>query len=110
VPHTHPMPRPYVYERQTEYWTNAAIESSLQSMGFTVRCFPITQVLENKVAVDAIFSVESSTVKMFGLQHKTMYYAQQSKSKKEFGPSSNISTRSCYRNPGRTTVSRKSGR
>lgn len=61
----------YVAERQVEYWTNVGIQLAAQSLGFNVRCYPITQTLENVLGVDAVFDMD--LVKLFGLQHKVLY-------------------------------------
>lgn len=66
------MATPYVYERQTEYWTSRGIEDYFLDAGFQVLTFPLTQRTEREVPFDFVF-LEGKTSKMFGLQYKAMY-------------------------------------
>lgn len=59
---------PYVYERQTEYWTSRGIEEYFLDAGFQVLTYPLTQLTEGRVIpFDFIFH-ESKTYKIFGIQ------------------------------------------
>lgn len=66
------MPQPYVAERQTAQWTSEAIRDSFRSVGFTVREWPSTQLLEKELPADSIFFSPAFS-KVFGLQYKTIY-------------------------------------
>jgi hypothetical protein len=63
---------PYVYERQTEYWTSRGIEDYFLDAGYEVVAFPLTQHAEKQVPVDFIF-FDGSKCKLFGLQYKALY-------------------------------------
>ena len=64
---------PYVYERQTEYWTSNQIETFFGDLGFEVLAFPITQLTEKKLPADYLF-FDSSLTKLFGFQYKPLYH------------------------------------
>jgi len=64
--------RPYVYERQVEYWTSREIEGFLLDQGFEVLVFPLTGLTEKQVPADFLF-LDQGTSKLFGLQFKTLY-------------------------------------
>lgn len=66
-------PGPYVYERQTEYWTSNQIETFFGDLGFEVLAFPITQLTEKKLPADYLF-FDSSLTKLFGFQYKPLYH------------------------------------
>lgn len=63
---------PYVYERQTEYWTSRGIEDYFLDGGYEVLAFPLTQLTEKNLPVDFVF-FEEGTSKLFGLQYKALY-------------------------------------
>jgi hypothetical protein len=65
-------PRPYVYERQTEYWTSRQIEEFFLDAGFELIVLPITQLYEAYVPADFIFFDKKNT-KLFGFQYKALY-------------------------------------
>lgn len=69
------MASPYVYERQTEYWTSRGIEDYFLDAGFQVVTFPLTQRSEREIPFDFVF-FEGKTSKMFGLQYKALYQNQ----------------------------------
>ena len=66
------MSKPYVYERQTEYWTSRGIEDYFLDSGYEVITFPLTQRTEKSIPFDFIFC-ETRSSKIFGLQYKTLY-------------------------------------
>lgn len=65
--------RPYIYERQTEYWTSREIESYLFVAGHQVITFPLNQLTEKYLPADFIF-FDSKNCKIFGLQYKALYH------------------------------------
>jgi hypothetical protein len=65
--------RPYLYERQVEYWTTREIEGFFLDSGFEVIVLPITQLTERDVPADFLF-LDSQANKLFGLQYKALYY------------------------------------
>jgi hypothetical protein len=58
------MGKPYLYERQTEYYFLDA--------GYEVITFPLSQMSEKKIPFDFLF-FEKSTCKIFGIQYKSLY-------------------------------------
>ncbi len=66
------MATPYVYERQTEYWTSRGIEDYFLDSGFQILTFPLTQLSERMIPFDFVF-LEGKTSKLFGLQYKALY-------------------------------------
>ena len=64
---------PYVYERQTEYWTSRQIEEHFLNAGFELLTFPLTPISERQVPADFIF-FDKSHAKVMGLQYKTLYH------------------------------------
>ncbi len=66
------MATPYLYERQTEYWTSRGIEDYFLDAGFQVVTFPLSQIAEHEVPFDFVF-FEKSTSKLFGIQYKALY-------------------------------------
>lgn len=66
------MSKPYLYERQTEYWTSRGIEDYFLDAGFEVITFPVSQLSERGVPFDFIF-LETHTCKIFGIQYKALY-------------------------------------
>jgi hypothetical protein len=67
------MAHPYVYERQTEYWTSRAIEDYFLDSGFQIVAFPLTQLTEGEIPFDFVF-MEQKTSKLFGVQYKALYH------------------------------------
>lgn len=66
------MATPYLYERQTEYWTSRGIEDYFLDAGFEIVTFPLSQLTEKEVPLDFVF-FENSTSKLFGIQYKALY-------------------------------------
>lgn len=66
------MASPYVYERQSEYWTSRQIEEFFLDNGFEVLTLPLTQYHERRIPADFIFFDKKRT-KIFGLQYKALY-------------------------------------
>lgn len=66
------MARPYVYERQSEYWTSRGIEDYFLDLGCQVVTFPLTARSESAIPFDFLF-VEEGTSKLFALQYKALY-------------------------------------
>lgn len=66
------MAKPYLHERQTEYWTSRGIEDFFLDAGFEVMTFPITQRSERHIPFDFVF-LDRGTSKMFGIQYKPLY-------------------------------------
>lgn len=66
------MGKPYLYERQTEYWTSRGVEDYFLDAGYEVITFPLSQFAEYKIPFDFLF-FEKTTCKLFGLQYKTLY-------------------------------------
>ena len=64
---------PYVYERQTEYWTSRQIEEHFLNAGFELLTFPLTQLSERRLPADFIF-FDRNRAKVIGLQYKTLYH------------------------------------
>lgn len=67
------MAAPYIYERQTEYWTSRQVEESLLDAGFDVVVFPLTSIAEAQLPADFIF-FDRNTLKLFGFQYKALYH------------------------------------
>jgi len=63
---------PYVYERQTEYWTSRQIEDFLLDEGFEVITYPLTQRSEAVVPADFLVFDRGRT-KLIGFQYKALY-------------------------------------
>lgn len=63
---------PYVYERQIEYWTARGIETALLNSGFEVMVYPLSQLTEKTIPADFVFA-DSTVMKLFGFQFKTLY-------------------------------------
>ncbi len=66
------MASPYVYERQSEYWTSRQIEEFFLDSGFDVITFPLDQYHEKLIPADFIF-FDKGLSKLFGLQYKALY-------------------------------------
>ncbi len=64
---------PYVYERQSEYWTSRQIEDFYMDAGFEIIVFPLTQHNEKDIPTDFIF-FDRQHSKLFGFQYKAMYH------------------------------------
>lgn len=64
--------KPYIYERQTEYWTSNQIEMFFGDLGFEVLSLPITQLTERTLPADFLF-FDGGRTKLFGLQYKALY-------------------------------------
>ena len=65
--------RPYVNERQSEYWTSHEIQNFFKNDGFDVTAYPITQLTEKKLPSDFLF-LDGRTNKLFGFQYKALYH------------------------------------
>ncbi len=63
---------PYVYERQSEYWTSHQIVQYFFDEGFEVFPFPLTQIDEKLLPADFIF-FNKNKCKLFGIQYKALY-------------------------------------
>jgi len=63
---------PYLYERQTEYWTSRGIESYFLDAGYQIVTFPLSQIAEEHVPFDFVF-LQPTFCKMFGIQYKSLY-------------------------------------
>lgn len=70
------MAKPYLYERQTEYWTSRGIEDFYADAGFEIVTFPLSMKTETIIPFDFVF-FEKSTCKIFGIQYKTLYHNDQ---------------------------------
>lgn len=66
------MGRPYIYERQIEYWISRQIEEFYLNAGFELMVLPLNQRHEKLIPSDFIFFDQKQT-KLFGLQYKTLY-------------------------------------
>lgn len=64
--------KPYIYERQVEYWTSRAIEGFFLDSGYEVLVLPLTQLTEHSVPSDFLY-LDTATNKIFGLQFKALY-------------------------------------
>jgi hypothetical protein len=64
---------PYLFERQSEYWTSGEIERFFTNLGFEVLPFPLTQLAETKLPADFIFFHKDKS-KLFGFQYKALYH------------------------------------
>jgi len=64
--------QPYVYERQTEYWTSRQMEDFLLDEGFEVITYPLTQLSEAAIPADFLVFDRRRT-KLIGFQHKALY-------------------------------------
>jgi hypothetical protein len=64
---------PYVYERQTEYWTSRQLEEFFLDIGFEILTFPLTPFSEKFIPTDFIF-FDKNLSKIFGFQYKTIYH------------------------------------
>jgi hypothetical protein len=67
------MPKTYVNERKTEYWTSRAIERFFLSLGFEIRALPIGGKAEEHLPADFLF-FDKHTCKIFGFQYKALYH------------------------------------
>jgi len=67
------MATPYVYERQSEYWTSRQIEEFFLDAGFEILTFPLTQFNERLIPADFIF-FDKRRSKLFGFQYKALYH------------------------------------
>jgi hypothetical protein len=63
---------PYLYERQTEYWTSRSIENYFLDAGFVIATFPISQLNERFLPADFVFD-HPGVCKLFGFQYKALY-------------------------------------
>jgi hypothetical protein len=66
------MTTPYVYERQSEYWTSRQVEEFFIDNGFEIITFPLIQYHEKQLPADFIFFDKKHT-KLFGFQYKALY-------------------------------------
>ena len=66
------MSTPYVLERQVEYWTSRAIEDFYWDAGYECLTFPLGPHAETYIPADFVFRA-GNTVKLYGLQYKTLY-------------------------------------
>lgn len=66
------MSRPYVYERQSEYWTSRQVEEFFLDVGFELVAFPLTAYNEQQVPADFLFFDKGRT-KLFAFQYKALY-------------------------------------
>lgn len=66
-------PTPYIYERQSEYWTSKQIENYLLDFGFEMLTLPIPPHIEYLLPADFIF-FDRKHAKLFGLQYKALYH------------------------------------
>lgn len=66
------MAKPYIYERQAEYWISRQIEEFFLDVGFEVLVFPLTQYTEHLIPADFIF-FDRRRSKLFGFQYKALY-------------------------------------
>jgi len=64
---------PYVFERQSEYWTSRQIEEFFLDAGFEILIFPLTRLAEKDVPADFIF-FDKGRSKLFGFQYKALYH------------------------------------
>ncbi len=64
--------RPYVAERQVEYWSSRQVEDFFWDLGYECLSFPISQKAEQLIPADFIFQ-PNDTLKLFGLQYKVLY-------------------------------------
>ncbi len=67
------MTYPYVYERQSEYWTSRQVEEYFLDEGFEVMTFPLTQYTERLIPADFIY-FDKQRSKLFGFQYKALYH------------------------------------
>lgn len=65
--------KPYIYERQTEYWTSRQIEEYYLDAGFNILVFPVSQLIEKVIPADFLFYDKERT-KLFRFQYKTLYH------------------------------------
>lgn len=66
------MAKPYVQERQSEYWTSRQIEDFFENYGSEVHTIPVPQRLEKRLPADFVF-IPTEKIKLFGLQYKALY-------------------------------------
>jgi hypothetical protein len=66
------MATPYVYERQSEYWTSRQIEEFFLDNGYEVITLPIPQTHEFNLPADFIY-FDKGNSKIFGFQYKALY-------------------------------------
>src|SRR5258708_13092605 len=64
--------RPYVAERQVEYWSSRQVEDFFWDLGYECLSFPISQKAEQLIPPDFIFQ-PNDTLKLFGLQSNFLY-------------------------------------
>lgn len=64
---------PYLFERQSEYWTSRQVEEFYMDLGFTIIPFPLTQLAERRLPTDFIFFHKEKS-KLFGFQYKALYH------------------------------------
>jgi hypothetical protein len=64
---------PYVFERQSEYWTSRQMEEFFLDAGFELLAFPLTQLAEKEIPADFIF-FDRGRSKLFGFQYKALYH------------------------------------
>jgi hypothetical protein len=67
------MASPYVYERQSEYWTSRQIEEFFMDNGFEVLTFPLIQYHERRVVPADFIFFDRNDSKLFGMQYKALY-------------------------------------
>jgi hypothetical protein len=75
---------PYVYERQSEYWTSKQIDDYLLDLQFDVITLPIPTHIEYLVPADFIYFDKRSS-KLFGLQYKALYHNERDHWRLDFG-------------------------
>ncbi len=66
------MAKPYLYQRQVEYWASRQIEEFFLDSGFQVLVFPLTQLTERDFPAGFLF-LDSDSGIIFGLQFKALY-------------------------------------
>lgn len=67
------MTTPYLYERQSEYWTSRQIEEFFLDQGFELVAFPVTALHEKRLPADFLF-FDRHLTKLFGFQYKALYH------------------------------------
>lgn len=67
------MATPYLYERQTEYWTSRGIEDYFLDARYEVVVFPLSQLSEKELPLDFLF-LDQTHSKLFGVQYKALYH------------------------------------
>ncbi len=66
------MAKPYVQERQSEYWASRQIEEFFENYGSDVHVIPVPGRLEKLLPADFVF-IPDQLVKLFGFQYKALY-------------------------------------